>query len=150
MPFYILSYSIIYSNNSCRNHLHLDSNSGHIFHGCGPCFYDLVKTNYFFLGTVLLFCLVSELQDSTLPGHEPRTVFWGFGLSSCHLLFKTNSFGLGAFLLSCLVSELQKLPSPGLALRTIFKSLDLSEMSSWLQGISMPSLVKIGLLILEL
>jgi hypothetical protein len=71
-------------------------------------------------------------------------------LSSCNLLFETNNFGLGAVLLSCLVSELQEPSSSGLELRTLFRSSGISIFSSWSQGIIMPSLVQIGVSILQL
>jgi hypothetical protein len=51
--------------------------------------------------------------------------------------------------LSCLVSELQNQYSAGLKLTTFFRSSDLSIFSSWSQKINIPSLVQIGLPVLE-
>jgi hypothetical protein len=47
-----------------------------IFMGCGLCSCNLVfETNNFGLGAVLLSRLVSELQETSSSGLEPRTVF---------------------------------------------------------------------------
>lgn len=77
---------------------------------CGLCFYNLFKTGNFDLGAILLPCLVSELQEQPLLGHEPTRVFWCFGLCLCNILIKTNNFGVGTIFLSCLLSELLELP----------------------------------------
>jgi hypothetical protein len=118
---------------------------------CDVCFYNpLFETNSFGLGAVLLSCLLSELQKLYSLGIEPRTVFGGSGLCFCNLIFKTNNSGLGAILLSCLVSELQETPSSGIELRKLFWSSDPPMFSSWSHGISFPSLVQIGISVLEL
>jgi hypothetical protein len=51
---------------------------------------------------------------------------------------------------SCLVSELHEIPSLGLELSTLFRNSYLFSISSWYQGISFPSLVKIGTPVLAL
>jgi hypothetical protein len=70
--------------------------------------------NVFETTLVSVPCLVSELQEPPLPGHEPRRAFRGYDLRSCNFLFKTNNFGLG--LASCLVTKLLEPPSPRLEL----------------------------------
>jgi hypothetical protein len=70
----------------------------------------LVKTNNFGLCTVLLSCLISELQKPSSPGLEPRAVFRGFDRYCFNLLVEMNIFGLGDVLLSYLVSKIQKPP----------------------------------------
>jgi hypothetical protein len=93
-----------------------------VFRGCGLCSRNLLaETNNFGLDTVLLLCLVSELQKPPSPGIELRTVFRGCGLYSCNLLSEINKFGLGAVLLSCLVYKLQKPSSSGIELKTAFR-----------------------------
>jgi hypothetical protein len=110
----------------------------------------LAETNNSVLCAILLLCLVSDQQKSYSTGLEPRTVFRGCGLCFCNLIAETNNFGLGTVLLSCLVSVLQEPPSPGFELGTSFRSFYAPIFSSWSQGISMPSLVQIGLSHLEL
>jgi hypothetical protein len=50
----------------------------------------LTKTNNFVLCAVLLLYLVFELQKSTSPVFEPRTIFRGCGLCSCSLVETTS------------------------------------------------------------
>jgi hypothetical protein len=83
-------------------------------------------------------------------GTQAQDIFADLWPLFCDLLFETNNFVLGAVPLSCLVSELQKPPSPGLELRTLSRSIYLPAFSSWCQGISMPSLVQIGVCLVEL
>jgi hypothetical protein len=90
-----------------------------------------------------------SLNPTSSPGLELRS-FRVCDLSFCNILFETNNFGLAAVLLSYLVSELQETPSPGLELRTLFRSFYPTMFSFWSQGISIPSLVQIGLSFLEL
>lgn len=60
----------------CRNCPHQDSNQ-EVFQLFGLCFCNfLIETNNFGLGTVLLQCLVSKLQEPPLPGFELRTIFF--------------------------------------------------------------------------
>jgi hypothetical protein len=63
---------------------------------------------HFGLATVLLSFLISELQEPSSLGLDPRIDFQGSGHCFRNLLFRTNISGLGAILLSCLVSKLQK------------------------------------------
>jgi hypothetical protein len=65
------------------------------------------------------------------------------------VIFETNNFGPSAVLVSSLVSELQEPPSLGFELRTLFE-FDPAMFSSWPQGISMPSLLQIGVSVFEL
>jgi hypothetical protein len=66
-------------------------------------------------------------------------------------LKKKKNPGLGTIHLSCLVTFLAGGTAlTGLELREKFYSFGLSKISLWPQVISMPSLVQIGLLIMEL
>jgi hypothetical protein len=133
------------------NHFHQNSNSGQFFRIRDLCSFSLLgETNNFGLVPVLLPSLVSKVQKTSSPGLEPTIVFPDCDLCFCNLLIETNNFGLGAVLLSCLISELQEPPSLGLELRTIFRSFDLSKISSWFQGLSIPILLQISLYFLEL
>jgi hypothetical protein len=135
--------------------------------GCGLCSCNiLAETNN---ASLLLSCLVSELQKPSSSGIESTTDFRSCDLCYCNFLAEINNlvlapffflvlgvvafvavisaskqitFRLGAVFRLCLVSELQELPSPGLELRTVLRSLDLSEMSFWFQGVSMRSLAQ--------
>jgi hypothetical protein len=49
---------------------------------------NMIETNNFGLGPVLLSCLVSELQTLTSPGLEPRTIFRTFDLSKIFSWFQ--------------------------------------------------------------
>jgi hypothetical protein len=51
---------------------------------------SLLKLRNFYLCTILLSCLVSELQKTSLSGLNSRTVFLCGGLCSCNLLTKTT------------------------------------------------------------
>jgi hypothetical protein len=109
----------------------------------------LTETNNSVLCAVLISCLISELQKNFSSGFEPRTVFRGCGLCSCGLT-ETNNFGIGRFLYRTEFPRYRKHPNwvsnPGHFLR----SFDLTKISSWFQGISIPSLVQIGVSVLEL
>jgi hypothetical protein len=72
----------------------------------------LTDMNKFYLGAILLSCLVSKPHKTSSSELKPRTVFRCRGLCSCNLLTETN-FGFRT-ILSCLVSELQKPSSPGI------------------------------------
>jgi hypothetical protein len=50
----------------------------------------------------------------------------------------------------CSVSELRESPLPGIELRTLSWSFDPAMFSYWSQEICMPSLVQIGISVLEL
>jgi hypothetical protein len=70
-------------------------------------------------------------------------------LSSCYLLAETNNFVFWTILLLHVVSRIEEPPSPGFEPRTLSRSFYLFKISSWFQGISMSSLVQIGLSVLE-
>jgi hypothetical protein len=97
--------------------------------------------------TVLSFRVIENI----IPGPEIRTDFSGlwplFLYYSCR-----NIADLGVALLSCLVYELQKASLPGLEPRTVFFGgvCGFSKICFWSQGISMPSLVGIGVFVLPL
>jgi hypothetical protein len=117
---------------------------------CDLCSCNLIAdTNSFCLGAILLSCLVSKLQKHFHRDSNPGQIFRVCGLYSYNLIAETNNFGLGTVLLSCSVSELQEPASPGLELITLFRRFNLCKISSCSQGVSMPSLVKIGISVLE-
>jgi hypothetical protein len=67
-----------------------------------------------------------------------------------YIHFLEDNFGLVDVVLSCLVSKIQKPPSPSFEPRTLFRTFDLSKISFWFQGISMPTLVKVDVSVLQL
>jgi hypothetical protein len=75
------------------------------------------------LSTVLVSCLVTNLQKPSSPELEPGTDFRDYFLRSCNLPANTSTFGLVAVLLSCFVSEVNERSSPGLKPTTDFSGL---------------------------
>jgi hypothetical protein len=83
--------------------------------------YHLGETNNLVLIYVFLFCLVFNIQKSSLSCLEPRGEFRRCGLRSCNLLDEIHIFGLIYVLISLLVSELQKMFSQGHQPRTLLR-----------------------------
>jgi hypothetical protein len=128
-------------------HHHRNSNSGQ-FRVRRPNFRNiLAETNRFVLRSVLLSRSVSDPQK-TSPRIKPRSVCRGCDICFCNLPAQKSNFVFGAFLLSVLVSDPQQPTSPGVELRTIFRNF-CPTMSVCSRRFSMPSMVQIGLSILQ-
>jgi hypothetical protein len=78
---------------------------------------------------------------SSLRYSEFYVVVWGTGVATLGVRF-FSVISNGVFYVG--------LPQTELKLRTLSRSFDLSNISSWSQGISMPSLVQIGVSFLAL
>lgn len=78
------------------------------------------------------------------------TAFQSCGLRFCNLLFETNNSALGAFLLSGKFPSYRKRPHRKSKSGLVYKALTPPLSLPSLIGISMPSLVKSGLSVLEL
>lgn len=100
-------------------HLHRCSNSGHFWVLTFSC--NLTEIHKFCRDAVLLTCSISELQETSSSGLEPRTVFRCRSLCSCGLLIKRNNVGLDSVLPSCSVYGQQKISSPEIEPRTLFR-----------------------------
>jgi hypothetical protein len=103
-----------------------------------------------YIGYTVTFCRLIMLHIYKLNSHgkfknngsiEIHAFWHTCGLPSYNNPAKTNNSDLGAILPSCLVSKLQKYFLPRLTPRILFQSFDLSEISSWFQGISWGELV---------
>jgi hypothetical protein len=97
------------------------------------------ETNNFVLGSVLS-CLVTELQKPSSPGLKPSTDFEGYGPCPTLAYLKQTILVLTPFFYHPLFPGNRNNPHRDSNLGH-FRSFDLSEISSWFQGISMLSLI---------
>jgi hypothetical protein len=62
---------------SYRKYVNRDSNPAQFSESWSYSFNLVAETNNFVPGTILLLCLVSEIQEPPSPGLELRTIFFG-------------------------------------------------------------------------
>lgn len=89
------------------------------FRCCDSNFRNLLETNKFGAGSVVLSYLVSEPLKPSSLGFEPMTIFRGCGICFSNCILK-KIFGQGGIILSCLVAELREATSAEIELRTLF------------------------------
>jgi hypothetical protein len=108
----------------------------------------LSETNTFGLGAIPQLCLVSKLQELPLPGHKPRTVFWGV-IFSVFVIYSLKETTLVWHNFSVMLS-LQATETTLIGTRTWDSFFRVLMFLKSLPCLSMPSLVQIGLSVMEL
>jgi hypothetical protein len=125
---------------SSTQHLHRNSNP-EVFLVCNLCSWILpAESNNFILGPVLLLCLVTQLQEPSSPQIEHRTDSQGHDLCPVISSLKQTALVLAPFFYRAYFSSYRNHPHRD-SNSGHFRSFNLSEISSWFQGISMPNLV---------